>query len=99
VEVEVQKVTDISPKVGFAALGAAFATIIWTLVASLSPGAFSEDAIISLTGATGVILAGLLGYACPDPMRRIEPVSPPAVSPPARAGDLNGATAPAGRES
>ena len=66
-----QKVKDISPKVGGAALGAALATIIWTLVASLSPGTFSEDAIISLTGATGVVLVALLGYAFPDPLRQL----------------------------
>lgn len=67
---------DVSPKVTAAALGAALATIIWTLVASLSPGTFSDEAIISLTGATGVVFATLLGYACADPMRQIERVEP-----------------------
>jgi hypothetical protein len=69
-------VKNVSPKVGAAALGAALATIIWTLVASLSPGTFSDEAIVSLTGSTGVVLAAVLGYVCPDPMRQIERVEP-----------------------
>jgi hypothetical protein len=57
---------NLSPKVGGAALGAALATIIWTLVASLAPGTFSEVAITSLTGATGTVFAFVLGFAIRD---------------------------------
>ena len=63
--------TNVSPKVGAAALGAAIATIIWTLVASLSPGTFSEAAITSLTGSTGVVLAFVLGFVVRDSRRAI----------------------------
>jgi hypothetical protein len=60
---------SLSPKVTAATLAAAFATIIWTLVASLSPGTFTEAAIASLTGATGTILAFALGFAIRDSKR------------------------------
>ena len=56
----------LSPKVGAAAVGAAVGTIIWTLVAELSPGTFSETAITSLTGSTGTILAFALGFVIRD---------------------------------
>jgi hypothetical protein len=62
-------VRTVSPKVGAATLAAAFATVIWTLVASLSPGTFTEAAISSLTGATGTILAFVLGFAISDSKR------------------------------
>jgi hypothetical protein len=60
---------DLSPKVGAATLAAAAATIIWTLVATLAPGTFSEAAISSLTGATGTVLAFALGFAIQDSKR------------------------------
>jgi hypothetical protein len=62
-------VKALSPKVGAATVGAAVATIIWTLVAELSPGTFSETAITSLTGATGTIMAFVLGFAVRDSQR------------------------------
>lgn len=61
---------DVSPKVPAAALGAAFATIIWTIVASLSPGTFDESAVVALTGATGTILAVAFGYGIRDAKRQ-----------------------------
>jgi uncharacterized BrkB/YihY/UPF0761 family membrane protein len=60
---------NISPKVNAAAAAAAVATIIWTVVAALSPGMFSETAIASLTGATGTILAFLLWFLIRDSKR------------------------------
>lgn len=61
--------SDISPKVGAATLAAALATIIWTLIAVLAPGTFSEAAISSMTGATGTVLAFVLGFAIRDSKR------------------------------
>jgi len=61
--------SDVSPKVSAATLAAALATIVWTLVASFAPGAFTEPAISSLTGATGTILAFVLGFAIRDSKR------------------------------
>jgi hypothetical protein len=61
--------SNISPKVNAAAAAAAAATIIWTVVAALSPGTFSETAIASLTGATGTILAFVLGFLIRDSKR------------------------------
>jgi hypothetical protein len=60
---------NISPKVNAAALAAAAATIIWTVIAALSPGTFSETAIASLTGATGTILAFVFGFVIRDTKR------------------------------
>jgi hypothetical protein len=59
----------VSPKVGFAAVGTAIATIIWTIVAVTSPGVFTDAAIASLTGATATVIAFLLGFAVRDPAR------------------------------
>ena len=60
---------DVSPKVTAAALGAAVATIVWTIVASLSPGTFVDTAVVSLTGATGTVLAVVFGYVIRDANR------------------------------
>ena len=60
---------DLSPKVGAAALGTAAATILWTLVATLNPGLFSDTAIASLTGATATVVAGVLGFLVRDAKR------------------------------
>jgi hypothetical protein len=62
--------TDLSPKVTAAALGAAVATVLWTLVATLSPGTFADTAISSLTGATGTVLAFVFGYLIRDARRQ-----------------------------
>lgn len=61
--------TDLSPKVSAAALGTATATLVWTLLAALNPGLFSETAIASLTGATATVVAGILGFVIRDPKR------------------------------
>ena len=63
---------NISPKVNAAAAAAAVATIIWTVVAAVSPGMFSETAIASLTGATGTVLAFVLGFLIRDSKRGAE---------------------------
>jgi hypothetical protein len=47
------------------------ATIIWTVIAALSPGMFSETAIASLTGATGTILAFVFGFVIRDTKRAV----------------------------
>jgi hypothetical protein len=60
---------DLSPKVTAAALGTATATILWTLIAALSPGVFTEAAIASLTGATATLVAGVLGFLVRDAKR------------------------------
>jgi hypothetical protein len=51
-----------SPKVTAAALGGAIATIIWILIAALSPGTFSDTAITALTGSTATVLSFVFGY-------------------------------------
>jgi hypothetical protein len=60
---------NLSPKVSAAALGAALATILWTVVATVSPGTFADTAITSLTGATGTVLAFGFGYLIRDAKR------------------------------
>lgn len=52
-------------KVGAGAVGAALATIIWTIVAAVT-NAFSTSQIALLTGATATVLSFLLGYIVPD---------------------------------
>jgi hypothetical protein len=56
-----------SPKITAAAIAGAVATIIWTILATLSPELFSETAIATLTGSTTTVLAALLGYLKLDP--------------------------------
>jgi hypothetical protein len=62
-------VNNVSPKVPAAAVGAAAATIVWTLVAALMPGTFTDAAIASLTGATGTVFAFCLGFMARDQKR------------------------------
>jgi hypothetical protein len=57
---------SISTKVTAAAVGTALATIIWTVIATVMPGVFTDTAITSLTGASGTIFAFVFGYVIPD---------------------------------
>jgi hypothetical protein len=50
-----------SPKITAAAIAGAVATIIWTIVATVSPDVFTETAIATLTGSTTTIVAAVLG--------------------------------------
>lgn len=59
----------VSPKVTWAAVASALATIIWTLIASLAPTAFSGAAVATLTGATATVLTFLGAYFARDPLR------------------------------
>jgi hypothetical protein len=61
--------TNVSPKVTFAALGSAISTIIWTVLALTVLKNIPETAIAVLTGATGTVLAFILGWLVPDPAR------------------------------
>jgi hypothetical protein len=56
-----------SPKITAAAIAGAAATIIWTIVATVSPDLFAQTAIVTLTGATTTLFAALLGYLKVDP--------------------------------
>jgi hypothetical protein len=53
---------------GASAVGSAIATVIWILIAALSPGTFSDAAITALTGASATIFGYLLGLV-PDRAR------------------------------
>ncbi len=59
----------VSPKVHWAAVASALATIIWTVVAILAPDALTAANIASLTGATATVLAFLGGFLAPDVLR------------------------------
>lgn len=59
----------VSPKVHWAAVASALATITWTMVAALVPTAFSAANIASLTGATATVLAFLGGFLAQDTLR------------------------------
>jgi hypothetical protein len=56
-----------SRKITAAGGAGAAATIIWTIVASVSPDLFSQTAIVTLTGATTTLFAAVLGYLRVDP--------------------------------
>jgi hypothetical protein len=43
------------------AVGSAVATIIWVLIAALSPGTFDDTAITALTGASATVIGFLIG--------------------------------------
>lgn len=63
---------DISPKVTAAALGAALASILWTLLHALGPQALSDlspEAMTAVTSGTATVLAFALGYIVADPAR------------------------------
>ena len=64
---------DVSTKISAAAVGGAVATIIWVVVASLWPDAFTDAAITSLTGASATVLAFVFGYLVKDPQRQSTP--------------------------
>ena len=62
----------ISPKVTAAAVGAAVATIIMTLLAAFVPAVkqnLSPGALIAQTGAIVTVLAFIFGYITRDPLR------------------------------
>lgn len=59
----------VSPKVHWAAVAGALATIIWTVVATLAPSVFNAASIASLTGATATVLAFLGGFFAQDHLR------------------------------
>ncbi len=62
---------QVSPKVNFAALGAALATIFWAIAAATFwKHTFSAATLAALTGATATIVSFGLGYWIPDPLRR-----------------------------
>jgi hypothetical protein len=61
--------TNVSPKVTFAAVGSAIATIIWTVLALTVLKNVPETAIAALTGATGTVLAFIFGWLVRDPAR------------------------------
>ena len=56
-----------SPKITAAAIAGAVATILWTIVATVSPDLFTQTAVVTLTGATTTLFAALLGYLKVDP--------------------------------
>lgn len=59
----------VSPKVHWAAVASALATITWTVVAALAPNAFTAANIATLTGATATVLAFLGGFVAQDTLR------------------------------
>lgn len=59
----------VSPKVTWAAAASALATLIWTLIASLEPAAFSAASIATLTGASATVLTFVGAYFARDPLR------------------------------
>ncbi|GGM62984.1 hypothetical protein GCM10012275_37070 [Longimycelium tulufanense] len=60
----------ISPKVGAAALGAAVATIFWTIAgATFWKDTFTASEISGLCGASATVLAFILGYFIRDRLR------------------------------
>ncbi|MCA1676388.1 MAG: hypothetical protein LC799_30840, partial [Actinobacteria bacterium] len=59
----------VSPKVHWAAAASALATIIWTVVGTLAPSAFTATSIASLTGATATVLAFAGGFVAKDDLR------------------------------
>jgi hypothetical protein len=62
---------QISPKVNFAALGAALATIFWAVAAATWwKHTFSAATLAALTGASATIVSFVLGYWMADPLRR-----------------------------
>lgn len=62
---------QVSPKVNFAALGAALATIFWAIAAATFwKHTFSAATLAALTGATATIVSFGLGYWIPDTLRR-----------------------------
>lgn len=64
-------VAQVSPKVNFAALGAALATIFWAIAAATWwKHTFSAATLAALTGATATIVSFGLGYWMADPLRR-----------------------------
>jgi hypothetical protein len=67
--------TNVSPKVTFAALGAAISTIIWTVLGLTVLKDLPEPVLAGLNGATATILAFILGWVVPDPARTGVPVS------------------------
>lgn len=61
---------EVSPKVNFAALGAALATIFWAVAAATWwKHAFSPATLAALTGATATIVSFGLSYLAADPLR------------------------------
>jgi hypothetical protein len=61
---------QVSPKVNFAALGAAIATIFWSIAAATWwKNAFSAATLAALTGATATVLSFGLGYWKSDALR------------------------------
>jgi hypothetical protein len=63
----------LSPKVGFAALGSAIATLLWILLPILVPSlkaGLSPETQAALTGATATIVAAVIGYVVVDPRRQ-----------------------------
>ena len=62
--------SQVSPKVNFAALGAALATIFWAIAAATWwRHTFSAATLAALTGATATMVAFALGYVMADPLR------------------------------
>jgi len=62
---------QVSPKVNFAALGAALGTIFWTIAAATWwKHTFSAATLAALTGATATIVSFGLGYLMADPLRQ-----------------------------
>ncbi len=61
----------ISPKTNAAAIGAAIATIFWSVAtATFWKGAFSDATLAALTGATATLLGYVLSYLQTDVLRR-----------------------------
>ena len=69
--------TNVSPKVTFAALGAAISTVIWTVPGLTVLKDLPESVLAGLNGATATILAFILGWVVPDPARAGAPASSP----------------------
>jgi hypothetical protein len=66
--------TNISPKVTGAALGAALASILWTLLSALVLDGMDPEEIAAVTSGTATLFAFAFGYLLTDPAR--EPGTP-----------------------
>lgn len=71
----------VSPKVLAGSFGAAVATLFWVIAAATFwEGTFTDTELSALVGATATVVASLLGYLVPDPLRGgVAVVSAPTV--------------------
>ncbi|GAA4472948.1 hypothetical protein GCM10023094_05830 [Rhodococcus olei] len=60
---------SISPKVAWSSAASALAVVVWTLVASLAPTAFTPSSVATLTGSTATLLVFVGGYFAKDTLR------------------------------